>query len=87
MKILMKLKHAISVYTCFLVLLCTLVSACRGDKVNPVNDPTENLKHNDMKKIITTAGAPAAIGPYSQAVEADGMSVYKRSDPHGSGNR
>jgi 2-iminobutanoate/2-iminopropanoate deaminase len=26
-----------------------------------------------MKKIITTAGAPAAIGPYSQAVEADGF--------------
>lgn len=26
-----------------------------------------------MKKIIATAGAPAAIGPYSQAVEADGI--------------
>ena len=26
-----------------------------------------------MKKIITTPNAPAAIGPYSQAVEANGM--------------
>jgi len=26
-----------------------------------------------MKKIITTAGAPAAIGPYSQAVEKNNM--------------
>lgn len=26
-----------------------------------------------MKKIIATKGAPAAIGPYSQAVEAGGM--------------
>jgi 2-iminobutanoate/2-iminopropanoate deaminase len=26
-----------------------------------------------MKKIITTAKAPAAIGPYSQAVEANGI--------------
>lgn len=26
-----------------------------------------------MKKIIATEGAPAAIGPYSQAVEAGGM--------------
>ena len=26
-----------------------------------------------MKKQISTAGAPAAIGPYSQAVEAGGM--------------
>lgn len=25
-----------------------------------------------MKKIISTAGAPAAVGPYSQAVEVDG---------------
>ena len=57
---------------CFL-LLFAYVAACHGDKANPVNDPTENPKHNHMKKIITTAGAPAAIGPYSQAVEADGM--------------
>ena len=56
-----------------LVLLFALVSACHGDKVNPVKDPTENPKHNHMKKIITTAGAPAAIGPYSQAIEAEGM--------------
>jgi 2-iminobutanoate/2-iminopropanoate deaminase len=27
----------------------------------------------DMKKSISTQQAPAAIGPYSQAVEANGM--------------
>ena len=26
-----------------------------------------------MKKVISTKNAPAAIGPYSQAVEANGM--------------
>ena len=26
-----------------------------------------------MKKVIFTAGAPAAIGPYSQAIEANGI--------------
>ena len=26
-----------------------------------------------MKKVITTSNAPAAIGPYSQAIEANGM--------------
>ncbi len=26
-----------------------------------------------MKKVIATAAAPAAIGPYSQAIEANGM--------------
>ncbi len=26
-----------------------------------------------MKKVISTSGAPAAIGPYSQAIEANGM--------------
>lgn len=26
-----------------------------------------------MKKVISTTGAPAAIGPYSQAIEANGM--------------
>ncbi len=26
-----------------------------------------------MKKVISTAAAPAAIGPYSQAIEANGM--------------
>lgn len=59
--------------TVCILLLCAVLSACHGDKANPANDPTENPKHNDMKKIITTAGAPAAIGPYSQAIEADGM--------------
>lgn len=66
------LNHHRTHTVCF-VLLFALVSACHGDKVNPVNGPTENQKHNDMKKIITTAEAPAAIGPYSQAIEADGI--------------
>ncbi|MDR1065351.1 MAG: RidA family protein [Oscillospiraceae bacterium] len=26
-----------------------------------------------MKKVITTSAAPAAIGPYSQGIEADGL--------------
>ena len=30
-------------------------------------------KNNKMKKIINTSKAPAAIGPYSQAVEVNGM--------------
>jgi 2-iminobutanoate/2-iminopropanoate deaminase len=30
-------------------------------------------RENDMKKVITTTKAPAAIGPYSQAVEAGGF--------------
>lgn len=29
-----------------------------------------------MKKIIATPAAPAAIGPYSQAVEASGTTLY-----------
>lgn len=29
-----------------------------------------------MKKIITTADAPAAIGPYSQGVAAQGKTIY-----------
>ena len=38
-----------------------------------------------MKRIIHTTGAPAAIGPYSQAVEADGtlyISGQIPLDPH-----
>lgn len=35
--------------------------------------PTFDSKLYDMKKIISTANAPGAIGPYSQAVEANGM--------------
>ena len=31
------------------------------------------MKENVMKKIISTQNAPAAIGPYSQAVEWNGM--------------
>jgi len=71
----MKLKHRHHhpTHTVCMLLLFALVSACHGEKSNPENDTTENLKHNDMKKIITTAGAPAAIGPYSQAIEADGI--------------
>jgi len=34
---------------------------------------TINTKHINMKKIISTSKAPAAIGPYSQAVEANGI--------------
>ncbi len=32
-----------------------------------------NLNNKKMKKIISTDNAPAAIGPYSQAIEANGM--------------
>ena len=39
-----------------------------------------------MKKIISTDKAPAAIGPYSQAVEVNGL-VYIRCDPDYSGDR
>jgi len=31
-----------------------------------------NIKNKNMKRIINSANAPAAIGPYSQAVEANG---------------
>jgi len=31
-----------------------------------------DIKTDGMKKIISTTGAPGAIGPYSQAVEANG---------------
>lgn len=33
-----------------------------------------NFQNNkDMKKVVHTSNAPAAIGPYSQAIEANGM--------------
>lgn len=32
-----------------------------------------NINYNDMKKVISTTNAPAAIGPYSQAIEVNGM--------------
>jgi len=35
--------------------------------------PYHNKKYYPMKRIINTKNAPAAIGPYSQAVEANGM--------------
>ena len=39
-----------------------------------------------MKNVISTDKAPAAIGPYSQAIEVNGM-VYFRSDTGSSGDR
>jgi 2-iminobutanoate/2-iminopropanoate deaminase len=33
---------------------------------------TNELKRSGMKRIISTTAAPGAIGPYSQAVEANG---------------
>jgi 2-iminobutanoate/2-iminopropanoate deaminase len=33
---------------------------------------TNEIKSSGMKRIISTTAAPAAIGPYSQAVEANG---------------
>ena len=62
-----------SLHAVCILLLCAVLPSCHGDKANPADDQVENLKQNDMKKIITTSGAPAAIGPYSQAVEADRM--------------
>ena len=37
-------------------------------------------------KVYTTEKAPAAIGPYSQAIEANGF-FCKRANPDCSGNR
>lgn len=34
---------------------------------------TNEIKRSGMKRIISTTAAPGAIGPYSQAVEANGM--------------
>ena len=31
------------------------------------------MEENPMKKVISTTNAPAAIGPYSQAIEANGF--------------
>ena len=43
----------------------------------PKNENTEFTikEHQDMKNVISTEKAPAAIGPYSQAIEANGF-VY-----------
>ena len=30
-----------------------------------------------MKKIINTTNAPAALGPYSQAIEANGVYMFQ----------
>jgi 2-iminobutanoate/2-iminopropanoate deaminase len=43
------------------------------DRAKHTADHKANQKPIHMKKIITTAGAPAAIGPYSQAVETGGI--------------
>ena len=34
-----------------------------------------------MKKVICSEKAPGAIGPYSQAIEANGMVLYRDSSP------
>ena len=40
---------------------------------NSINFSTIITKHFNMKKVIATTKAPGAIGPYSQAIEANGM--------------
>ena len=37
---------------------------------------TELVTHRAMKRIISTSAAPAAVGPYSQGVEASGATLY-----------
>jgi 2-iminobutanoate/2-iminopropanoate deaminase len=57
---------------CMLIIWAVL-PGCSNHKTDHVPDQTETQKHIPMKKTITTAGAPAAIGPYSQAIETDGF--------------
>lgn len=40
-----------------------------------------------MKKVISTTKAPAAIGPYSQAIEANGFVFASGQIPGRSGDR
>ena len=40
-----------------------------------------------MKKVISTDKAPAAIGPYSQAIEVNGMVYTFRHYPGCTGDR
>lgn len=40
-----------------------------------------------MKNVISTDKAPAAIGPYSQAIEVRWYGIYFRSDTGSSGDR
>lgn len=50
----------------------SFAGSCRhGDMDNRWNDTSFNYIEN-MKKIISTEKAPAAVGPYSQAVEVKG---------------
>jgi len=55
------------------LILCALAIGCHGDNANKVPEQNNTSKPYTMKKTITTAAAPAAIGPYSQAVESDGI--------------
>ena len=61
----MKLIHLIS---CACLLLVGCATKTETKDVLPLNE-------TDMKKVISTEKAPAAIGPYSQAIEANGF-VY-----------
>jgi 2-iminobutanoate/2-iminopropanoate deaminase len=64
--------HYRLVFPCCL-LLFLLTPACTGDKTENVSQQAESKIQTNMKKIISTTEAPAAIGPYSQAVEVNGM--------------
>ncbi len=55
------------------LLLFLLTSACRDDKTENASQHEKSKIQTNMKRIIATTDAPAAIGPYSQAVEANGM--------------
>jgi len=60
------------IFSCFF--LCVLLHSChRNDQKPQRQDFSEQINQHDMKKIITTTDAPSAIGPYSQAVEVNGM--------------
>ena len=61
----MKLIHLIS---CACLLLVGCATKTETKDVLPLNE-------TDMKKVISTEKAPAATGPYSQAIEANGF-VY-----------
>lgn len=56
-----------------ILLLWALLPGCSGHKTDRISDRMDNQQQKPMKKIITTAGAPAAIGPYSQAIETNGI--------------
>ena len=54
-------------------LLLLLLPACTGDKMEKSTIKNESKIQTNMKKIISTTEAPAAIGPYSQAIETNGL--------------